>query len=476
MKRYLLLILLLLIQPSLMARNVELSTVPDRNSIQLTIYNSEDLTLVRETRRLSFKKGSNPLQFSWANTLIDPSSVELRFIYQGEQLELLDTTYPHDKPQMLYWNVHSEISGEATVEISYFTSGIHWSADYTAIANPEETTISLESFVKVRNNSGEEYENAQVRLVVGKINLVEAIAKLARVAPSGVKKLKEEKRDEFRRQVLRSKMMRPKPMAAGAMAMESLAEDMAPKEVEKESLGEYFIYTIEGTETIANGWSKQLRSFHAEEAPMKIEYRFRPQEYGNELVRLYLLRNDKDSKLGTTPLPDGTVRIFRDTGKSGLAYMATQNIQYVPIGDKIELNLGKDPSVLFELVKLKVFRDEILMKVSGANLYRKLEEKNYKLSIKSKVAGWDEHSIYNRRIRNYSGRTINVDIREMIHGDILFRSRLKPKLHDYRTVQFSSSVEPREKRNLFYEVVKRNGRNAKKNNITLETAQISQGE
>ena len=32
------------------ARNVDLSTVPDRQSVQLTIYNSEDLTLVRETR------------------------------------------------------------------------------------------------------------------------------------------------------------------------------------------------------------------------------------------------------------------------------------------------------------------------------------------------------------------------------------------------------------------------------------------
>jgi hypothetical protein len=47
--------------------NVDLSTVPSRDTVQLTIYNSEDLTLVRETRKVSFKKGANPLQFSWAN-------------------------------------------------------------------------------------------------------------------------------------------------------------------------------------------------------------------------------------------------------------------------------------------------------------------------------------------------------------------------------------------------------------------------
>ena len=46
------------------AKNIDLSTVPDRHKVQLTIYNSEDLTLVRETRTVSFKKGVNGLQFS----------------------------------------------------------------------------------------------------------------------------------------------------------------------------------------------------------------------------------------------------------------------------------------------------------------------------------------------------------------------------------------------------------------------------
>src|ERR1700753_3417231 len=140
-----------------LARNVDLSTVPNRDSVQLTIYNSEDLTLVRETRKVTFKKGANPLQFSWANTLIDPTSVELKFLTSADKLEVLDTTYPHDKPQMLYWNVQSEIDGQATIQITYFTSGITWTADYLAIANKDETQLGVEGFVRVSNNSGEEY-------------------------------------------------------------------------------------------------------------------------------------------------------------------------------------------------------------------------------------------------------------------------------------------------------------------------------
>ena len=144
--------------------------------------------------------------------------------------------------------------------------------------------------------------------------------------------------------------------AAGESAGAAAAAE--PKEIIKEGLSEYFIYTIEGTETIANGWSKRMRSFEGQTVPFKIEYRYRPQEYGDQLVRMYLLKNNEESKLGTTPLPDGVVRVFRDNGRDGLSYLTQQQIKYVPIGDKIELNLGPDPEVIFELIKLRVFRSD----------------------------------------------------------------------------------------------------------------------
>ena len=53
---------------------VDLVTLPTREGTQLTIYNSEDITMVREHRLLTVKEGVNRIQFSWANTLIDPTS------------------------------------------------------------------------------------------------------------------------------------------------------------------------------------------------------------------------------------------------------------------------------------------------------------------------------------------------------------------------------------------------------------------
>ena len=146
---------------------------------------------------MTFKKGANPLEVSWANTLIDPTSVELKFLTHAEQLDLLDTTFPHDKPQKLYWNVQSEFDGEATIQITYFTSGITWSADYLCIADADERAMSFEGFVRVTNHSGEEYENAQVRLVVGTINLVEKIAELANIPQNEVPRLEGAARRDF---------------------------------------------------------------------------------------------------------------------------------------------------------------------------------------------------------------------------------------------------------------------------------------
>ena len=122
---------LLLLATASQAR-INVVTLPGRDSVQLTIYNSADLTLVKETRVLTFRKGLNKLEFSWANTLIDPTSVEFRAVTHADAVDLLDISFPPRVNNTLEWRIQSEFAGEVTVEIRYFTSGITWSADYVA--------------------------------------------------------------------------------------------------------------------------------------------------------------------------------------------------------------------------------------------------------------------------------------------------------------------------------------------------------
>ena len=108
--------------PARLSAAVDLVTLPTRDATQLTIYNSEDITMVREHRLLTVKEGVNRIQFSWANTLIDPTCIEFRILDQQDKVDLVDTTFPAGRNDALQWNIKSQIAGKIPVEIRYFTS------------------------------------------------------------------------------------------------------------------------------------------------------------------------------------------------------------------------------------------------------------------------------------------------------------------------------------------------------------------
>ena len=274
---------LMLFAMPLLARE-ELVTLPKRETVTLTVYNSVDLTLVSERRKLAFKQGTNKLSFSWANTLIDPSSVNFRAVDKPDELTVNSTSFPGESSQMLVWSIESEKAGDFDVEISYFTSGISWSADYVGVLNTEGSAMKLASFITVSNNSGEEYENAVVRVVIGTIHLVENVADLA--TRDG--RYKAERR--MREAVNRAESAARSPSGVGGN-----------RDFIKEEMSEYYIYTVTGTdrtETIPNGWAKRLRSFEKDAVPMESVYTYNPEKYGAGLRRVYTFRNDVAHKLG----------------------------------------------------------------------------------------------------------------------------------------------------------------------------------
>lgn len=448
-------------------QNIDVSTLPPRSSVQLTIYNAEDLTLVRERRSITLREGSNVLQFSWAGTLIDASSVQLSFPDRPAGVELVDTRYPHDRPQVLYWNVRSDVAGEVPVEITYFTSGITWSADYVGVAEPDERSMRFEGYVSIVNGSGEDYRDASVRLVVGSINLVEKIRDLAQ---RGIIRLDEASRLNF------DDRLRDMAPMSRAAAREVLADAMAApfgrggegamKEIVKEGLSEYFIFTVPGTETVPNGWSKRLRLFDGADVPVRVVYRYRPAEYGDRLVRLQLLRNDEASSLGGSPLPDGAVRLYRRTPDDGLAVTAFLATKYVPIGQEFEFVLGEDPQVVFERLVRRVRRDDFwFLSRDGKRLVSPAGGE--RILADQAVSGWTEHEDRLERVRNYRGEPIEIEWRFPLEGDVTFESDLGATLYDYRSPTFSSSVDAGATKELGWVLTRRQGSNAKQSSVTL---------
>jgi len=425
-----------------LARNIDLVTLPPRDTVQLTIYNSEDLTLVKETRSITFKKGSNRLQFSWAGTLIDPTSVYFRPLEHEGEIEVLDTTFPADRPQVLIWEVDSKFEGQAKVEVSYFTSGISWSADYVMITNPEETQMACDGYVTVVNNSGEDYEGSQVRLVVGVVNLVEKIAQLAQGGPPpepGVPPPPE----------LRARAM--KMAVAAAEAMPAAEGPRAAPQIVKEGLSEYFIFTVEGEQTVKTGWAQRMVSFKAREVPFEILYRLREHQYGPRPVRFFILANDQEHKMGESPLPDGVIRVFRDNGKDGLAYYTTQQTKYIPIKEKVELNVGTDDEIVYERVVLDLARGDFIFD-----------------GTPPRVVGWNETRKWQEELRNYRAKPIKMEIRHVLPGHVEFTMEDSPKLFDYHTVEYVVEVPARQKQKWTSEGLFHLGQNQKQNRVELK--------
>ncbi len=250
---------------------IDLVTIPEKESVQLTIYNSADITMVREVRTLTFKKGLNTIQFAWAGTLIDPTSLRLRFKTKKTKLDLLDTTYPPGRGSTLQWNIQSEYVGAVKIEISYFTSGLTWSADYVGITNSKEDKMDIKGYIKVVNNSGEDYPNASVRLVVGTINLVEKISDLAK-KPLSYSKLGKKDRYRVRRKFKRYMKKAEASKILYLNGSGGSTNELDKKVIIKEGLSEYFIFSIAGKETILTGWKKRLNSIYVENVPLKTIY------------------------------------------------------------------------------------------------------------------------------------------------------------------------------------------------------------
>jgi len=428
---------------------VDLVTVPYRDSVQLSIYNSADITLAKDRRYLTFKKGENQIQFSWANTLIDPTSVEFRPLKNADKVEVIDTTYPPNRPETLIWNIKSQVEGAVPVEITYFTSGLTWQADYVAIASPDEGKIDLSGLVKVVNNSGEDYENAQVRLVVGTIHLVENIADLARrgMRMPRQPQIQTETESRFRRSLDKAEKAAPAARWGGGKMEEA-------KHVVKEGLSEYFLYTIGGTETVPHRWAKRMPSLNVTDIPVKAIYRYAQHKYGSQVVRFYKFKNLKvegkpkdETNLGEEPLPNGVVRVFKRDNDGRLSFVGQQSIKYMPIGEDVEVNLGTDPDVILERKMLNYKKDDIQIESRGRSSW---------------VAGWNTEESYKTRVKNTKNIAIQFEIERRFNGDWELKTEFHYDKLDQRTARFVFQLAPGEEKEFSYELITRHGKNARR--------------
>jgi hypothetical protein len=353
----------------------------------------------------------------------------------ADKIEISNLTFPPRVQNLGLWNIESEVAGKVPVEITYLTSGLSWRAFYMGTLTEDEKSMRLEGYVVVSNNSGEDYENAQTRLIVGKIHLLDEIAQLARQqypygSPLPLPQEKPMGSSEISRELISG--------LKAATATDSFGFDLKKKEIRKEGLSEYFLYTIEGTETIPNQWSKRLPSFDVSDIPVVNLYKYEDQMHGPSVVRYLSFKNDTEHKLGETPIPDGSMKVYRTADQQQhVSYEGQSSFKYIPVNEKVELNLGTVSDVVVKPTLMDTKTD------------------NYRFDKVGNVNGWDEIQAFRIEVKNTRDLPVKLEIKRNFNTQYWTIKNLSDSQNyfekvDLDTVKYTLTLEPQSEKTIDY--------------------------
>jgi hypothetical protein len=360
--------------PQARAQEPQISTERDRQQVSLTVYN-DDLSLIRESRRVPVQDGVFQLRFEDVTSGIDPTTVHLST--SGGRLTILEQNYTFDlisratllekyvgrrvgyrtadgtvgeatllsthqgpvyrlNDQIVFelpgplvldsipgelsarptlqWLLEGSRQGEQEVEVAYLSGGLSWRADYVLLLEEDEARADLTAWVTLDNRSGSAFRQAQLKLVAGQVNRVQE--RMGRMVRAG---------------------------------LEMKTMD-APAQFQEEALFEYHLYSLERRTDIDNNQKKQIKFFDASGVVLdkiytlrgRSEYLnrgFRPTQ-GSERVAVALrFANSRENDLGV-PIPAGILRVYKRDAQGAPQFLGENRVQHTPRDETIELEVG----------------------------------------------------------------------------------------------------------------------------------------
>jgi hypothetical protein len=271
-------------------------------------------------------------------------------------------------------------AGPRTVKVSYLAHGFAWSSDYVAHLNERSDAMRLAGWATLTNSTGTAFEQAEIQLVAGKLNILEEyeggsaaepvytedgeddVDARARIvneeAAAEVALLRECFAADVPRQMRRFRELGA-PMAKMALqrsvALDSLEEiTVTGSRIEREEFGDYQLYRLPWRTDLAARQTKQ--ALFLDEPAVEVE-RF----YGLKLESLtespaeevaipnliVRFENTEAEGLGE-PLPSGVVRVFEEYGGREV-FAGEAEIGDRPVGLPIELTIGRAQNVMLEV-------------------------------------------------------------------------------------------------------------------------------
>jgi len=204
-------------------------------------------------------------------------------------------------------------SGKQEVELTYQTGGMRWHTEYVAVLDKDDKQIDMNAWVSIENNSGATYKNAELKLIAGDVNRIEAY---------------------------------PPP----SMYEERMSMDMAKSQpqFEEKSFFEYHIYNLQRPTNISQNETKQISLFEAKNVKIEKKYLYRSGGYTNKSSVAVVLefKNSEDNNMGL-PMPKGKVRIYKSDGKA-LEFVGEDLVNHTPKNENLKLKVGDAFDIVVE--------------------------------------------------------------------------------------------------------------------------------
>ena len=217
------------------------------------------------------------------------------------------------KPTLM-WRYANQSSDAHQLEVSYLTNNIGWKADYVFVLNKDDTGGDLSGWVTVDNKSGATYTDAQLKLVAGEVQRVQATM----------------------------------PAAGRMMMAEGVAMD---SQFAEQAFFEYHIYDLQRRTTIKDKQTKQISLLEASGIKAEKEFLLYGQQYyftqyyqeqnPKQKVSVYVkFKNAQENQLGM-PLPAGILRLYKQDSKGSLQFVGEDNIEHTPKDEEVKVKVGE---------------------------------------------------------------------------------------------------------------------------------------
>ena len=393
--------------------------------VGLTVYN-DNFAVIRETRQMSFEKGTNTVKFTDVASAIDPTSVNFKCLSSPGAVSILEQNYEYDlvnAESLLKRYIDKEVtvlvkgSGADTGKelagtllaslgsdliLKSQTNNIEIisrnSIEEISLKELPDDLVTKPTLIWLANAKKKADQLCQITYTTGQINWHADYSALlnpdeTKIDFSGWVTIDNKSGAAYKDATIKliaGDIRRIVPPRAVRMAKgrEMLAMDVGGG-FEEKAFAEYHLYTLGRKSTINNNQVKQIEFITpALGVPTKKLYIYERSKVSDKIQIKLEFENTRKNHLGIA-LPKGKVRVFKkDPADDNLEFIGEDTIDHTPRKEKLSLYIGNAFDIVPEHTMLDTKRARRMRRETHKIELRNRKDQTVTVFVDEKFSAW----------------------------------------------------------------------------------------